>query len=110
MTGDGTWLAPPPGAVRGNPTGAGDAVVAGLRPGLARGRDWPDRLRQAVALGAATVAAPGGGRVRPTRYATEPPARPSGGPGSRPDGHRQMTAGPMAEIVGASAAASARST
>jgi tagatose 6-phosphate kinase len=58
VTGEGTWLAEPPGPVSGNPTGAGDAVVAGLARGLVLGQDWPMRLRQAVALGTAAVAAP----------------------------------------------------
>jgi tagatose 6-phosphate kinase len=58
VTGDGTWLARPPGPVSGNPTGAGDAVTAGLARGLVQGEDWPRRLRQAVALGSAAVAAP----------------------------------------------------
>lgn len=55
VTGEGDWRARPPGPVRGNPTGAGDAVVAGLADGLVRGLDWPGRLRQAVALGTATA-------------------------------------------------------
>src|SRR5579875_2320156 len=42
----------------GNPTGAGDAVAAALAQGLACGWGWPERLRQAAALGAATAAAP----------------------------------------------------
>ncbi|HET7014664.1 MAG TPA: 1-phosphofructokinase family hexose kinase [Streptosporangiaceae bacterium] len=58
VTGEGCWLARPGELVSGNPTGAGDAVVAGLADGLVRGLDWPQRLRQAVALGTATVAAP----------------------------------------------------
>lgn len=58
VAGDGTWLARPPGPVSGNPTGAGDAVVAGLARGLVLGQDWPDRLRDAVALGSAAVSAP----------------------------------------------------
>jgi tagatose 6-phosphate kinase len=56
VTGDGAWLAVPE-PVRGNPTGAGDAAVAGLADGLTQGRPWPDRLRHAAALGAATAAA-----------------------------------------------------
>jgi tagatose 6-phosphate kinase len=58
VTGGGAWRARPRVVARGNPTGAGDAVVAGLAFGLAEGRGWPDRLRQAAALGAATAAAP----------------------------------------------------
>ncbi|WP_030682228.1 1-phosphofructokinase family hexose kinase [Streptomyces sp. NRRL B-1347] len=61
VTPEGTWRAAPPAAVRGNPTGAGDSAVAGLLSGLAEGLDWPDRLTRAVALSAATVAAPAAG-------------------------------------------------
>lgn len=69
VTGDGTWHAAPPGQVAGNPTGAGDAVVAGLAHGLARGTPWPDRLRQAVALGTAAAAAPVAGQFAEADYA-----------------------------------------
>ena len=67
VTGDGTWLAAPARAA-GNPTGAGDAAVAGLARGLALGRPWPERLRHAAALGAAAVAAPVAGVVRLADY------------------------------------------
>ena len=69
VTGDGTWHAAPPGRVAGNPTGAGDAVVAGLAHGLALGTPWPERLRQAAALGTAAVAAPAAGQFDPADYA-----------------------------------------
>ena len=69
VTGDGTWYAVPPGRVAGNPTGAGDAVVAGLAHGLALGMPWPERLRQAAALGTAAVAAPTAGQFDPADYA-----------------------------------------
>jgi tagatose 6-phosphate kinase len=69
VTGDGTWHAAPPGRVAGNPTGAGDAVVAGLAHGLALGTPWPERLRQAAALGTAAVAAPTAGQFDPADYA-----------------------------------------
>jgi tagatose 6-phosphate kinase len=52
---DGTWHARPPAPVAGNPTGAGDAVVAGLADSLATGLDWPAALRHAVALGTAAA-------------------------------------------------------
>lgn len=68
VTSDGTWLAAPPGAEPGNPTGAGDAAVAGLARGLALGQDWPERLRHATALGTAAVAAPVAGEFRADRY------------------------------------------
>ncbi len=69
VTGEGTWHAAPPGRVAGNPTGAGDAVVAGLARGLALGTPWPERLRQAAALGTAAVAAPAAGQFDPADYA-----------------------------------------
>jgi tagatose 6-phosphate kinase len=66
-TEDGVWQAAPPAPVRGNPTGAGDSVVAALLSGLVTGLPWPDRLVRAVALSAATVAAPAAGEFdRPT--------------------------------------------
>jgi tagatose 6-phosphate kinase len=68
VTGEGTWRASPPGPEPGNPTGAGDAAVAGLARGLAAGQDWPERLRDAVALGTAAVAAPVAGEFSPARY------------------------------------------
>ncbi|MFI9589600.1 1-phosphofructokinase family hexose kinase [Nonomuraea sp. NPDC052265] len=58
VTGEGTFRARMPYTVRGNPTGAGDSLVAGLALGLVEGSPWPDRLRRAAALGAAAVAAP----------------------------------------------------
>jgi tagatose 6-phosphate kinase len=68
VTGAGTWHATPPGPEPGNPTGAGDAAVAGLARGLAAGQDWPQLLRHAVALGTAAVAAPVAGEFSPARY------------------------------------------
>lgn len=65
----GTWLAVPPAEVTGNPTGAGDAVAAGLVHGLVLGRSWEERLRHAVALGTASVAAPVAGEFQQTDYA-----------------------------------------
>jgi tagatose 6-phosphate kinase len=56
VTPDGVWGAVPPVAT-GNPTGAGDALVAALARGLAHGWPWPDRLRDGAALSAATVQA-----------------------------------------------------
>jgi tagatose 6-phosphate kinase len=57
-TREGRWRATPPTSVRGNPTGAGDSVVAGLLSGSVEHLPWPDRLVRAVALSAATVQAP----------------------------------------------------
>jgi tagatose 6-phosphate kinase len=69
VDGDHVWLAQPGERVRGNPTGAGDAVVAALADGVMRQLDWPGRLRQAVALGAAAAAAPVAGEFDPAEYA-----------------------------------------
>jgi tagatose 6-phosphate kinase len=66
---DQVWLARPAEVVQGNATGAGDAVVAGLADGLERGLDWPDRLRQAAALGAASVSSPVAGEYAADAYA-----------------------------------------
>jgi len=68
VTGEGTWHAAPPAHVAGNPTGAGDAVVAGLAHGLVLGRPWAQRLRHAVALGTACVAAPAAGQFADADY------------------------------------------
>ncbi|OEJ33072.1 1-phosphofructokinase family hexose kinase [Streptomyces subrutilus] len=67
-TPEGTWRAAPPRALAGNPTGAGDSAVAGLLSALAEGLDWPERLARAVALSAATVAAPAAGEFDPRTY------------------------------------------
>lgn len=63
VTPDGDWLAAPAPRARGNPTGAGDAVVAGLALGLSRGDRWEERLRACAALGSAAVAAPAAGDI-----------------------------------------------
>ncbi|MFE7275078.1 1-phosphofructokinase family hexose kinase [Streptomyces sp. NPDC057623] len=57
-TPDGRWRATPQTRLRGNPTGAGDAAVAGLLSGLVERLPWPDRLARAAALSAASVLAP----------------------------------------------------
>lgn len=67
VAGGGSWLAVPR-PVAGNPTGAGDAVVAGLARGLSLGWSWPERLRHAAALGSATAAAPSAGEFRHSDY------------------------------------------
>ena len=69
VTGDGSWQAVPPGDVGGNPTGAGDAVAAGLAHGLVLGRPWEERLRHAAALGTAAAAAPVAGGFSHADYA-----------------------------------------
>ncbi len=68
VTDQGTWHAIPR-PVPGNPTGAGDATVAGLAHGLILGRAWPERLRHAAALGSAAAAAPAAGEFQPDDYA-----------------------------------------
>jgi 1-phosphofructokinase family hexose kinase len=85
---EGTWHARPPGAVAGNATGAGDAVVAGLADSLVRGQAWPARLRHAVALGSAAAAAPVAGEFAAADYerlvtAIEVVGTPAGRRGSR---------------------------
>ncbi|CCK29256.1 sugar kinase [Streptomyces davaonensis JCM 4913] len=57
-TPEGRWRAAPPRTLRGNPTGAGDAAVAGLLSGLIENLPWPARLARAAALSAASVLAP----------------------------------------------------
>jgi tagatose 6-phosphate kinase len=69
-TGDGRWQARPPATVAGNATGAGDAVAAALAHGLVLGRPWEERLRHAVALGAASAAAPVAGEFSHADYAS----------------------------------------
>lgn len=73
VTADGTFRARMPYAVDGNPTGAGDALVAGLALGLVSPCPWPDLLRRAAALGAAAVAAPLAGAFDPGVYETVHP-------------------------------------
>ncbi|MFC9155933.1 1-phosphofructokinase family hexose kinase [Streptomyces bauhiniae] len=68
-TPEGHWRAAPPARLRGNPTGAGDAAVAGLLSGLVDGLPWPDRLTRATALSAAAVLAPTAGEFDPADYA-----------------------------------------
>ncbi|ASQ99749.1 1-phosphofructokinase family hexose kinase [Streptomyces sp. 11-1-2] len=67
-TPEGSWQARPPGKVRGNPTGAGDSVVAALAAGLVEATSWPERLTHAVALSMATVLAPLAGSFDPADY------------------------------------------
>ncbi|GIH16590.1 1-phosphofructokinase family hexose kinase [Rugosimonospora africana] len=63
VSGEHRWAARPPRQVTGNPTGAGDALSAGLARGLAREATWPLVLADALALAAAAVAAPVAGTV-----------------------------------------------
>ena len=66
-TSAGAWRAVPPGEVFRNPTGAGDAVTAGLARGLTLDQPWPERLRHAAALGTAAAAAPVAGEFSARR-------------------------------------------
>jgi 1-phosphofructokinase family hexose kinase len=68
VTDEGTWRACPPARYEGNPTGAGDAVVAALLSGFAEGLEWPQRLTRAAALSAATVLAPAAGEFDAATY------------------------------------------
>ncbi|SDM67665.1 tagatose 6-phosphate kinase [Streptomyces sp. cf386] len=68
LTSEGRWRATPPARVHGNPTGAGDAVVAGLLSGLVERLPWPDRLARASALSAASVLAPVAGEFERGTY------------------------------------------
>ncbi|MGW2325508.1 1-phosphofructokinase family hexose kinase [Streptomyces sp. NPDC001700] len=61
ITAQGAWRAAPPERLPGNPTGAGDAAVAGLLSGLVDEVPWPERIARAVALSAAAVRAPAAG-------------------------------------------------
>ncbi|MFE6894924.1 1-phosphofructokinase family hexose kinase [Streptomyces sp. NPDC057694] len=68
LTPDGTWRAPAPDRLSGNPTGAGDSAVAGLLSAQAEHLPWPQRLARAVALSAATVVAPVAGEFDRATY------------------------------------------
>lgn len=58
------WKAQLPRALEGNPTGAGDSVVATLASTVLRGRtDLPTALRRAVAVGASAVTRPVAGEI-----------------------------------------------
>jgi tagatose 6-phosphate kinase len=71
VTGDGVWQGTPGGRQTGNPTGAGDAVIAGLAVGMVLGRPWEALLAHAVALGTAAVAAPAAGDFSDADYQRE---------------------------------------
>jgi tagatose 6-phosphate kinase len=66
VTGEEVHRVPPPRVVIGNPTGAGDAVVAALTAGA--GSPWPDLLGDAAALSAAAVLAPLAGSYDSAAY------------------------------------------
>lgn len=58
---DGIWLGEPPPLRARNPSGAGDALLAGLLWGFTRRQSPPDALRSAVACGAAAASLDGTG-------------------------------------------------
>jgi tagatose 6-phosphate kinase len=57
----------------GNPTGAGDALVAGLARGLARGERLSGLLAECIALSAAAVVEPYAGEVDPSEVVRQRP-------------------------------------
>ncbi|MDP0397079.1 1-phosphofructokinase family hexose kinase [Tsukamurella strandjordii] len=61
----GRATASPPAELVGNPTGAGDAAVAGLAESLVRGDDLAALLRRAVAYSAAAVLVDHAGAIHP---------------------------------------------
>lgn len=64
--GDAAWQAAPAEAISGNPTGAGDSVVAVLAARLLVDADpLPDVLRHAVAVSASAVTCPVAGQIDP---------------------------------------------
>jgi tagatose 6-phosphate kinase len=65
---DTTWRARPGVIVTGNPTGAGDAVVAGLARGLASGATPEATLADCLALAASSVLAPAAGELDVVDY------------------------------------------
>lgn len=71
VTDGGSWRARPSHPVSGNPTGAGDALVAALAVGLRDGSRWSDRLREAVAVSTSAVATPVAGDIDENHYRTE---------------------------------------
>ena len=76
-TATGLWEARPGAVLQGNPTGAGDALVAGLARGLLRDPEaarQPERmLHDAVALSAAAVLSPEAGDVDPDHHEAQLP-------------------------------------
>ncbi|WP_205741100.1 1-phosphofructokinase family hexose kinase [Haloactinopolyspora alba] len=68
---DGTaaWRVAPVPGLAGNPTGAGDAVVAALALSMSDGTPWPDALVRATACGAAAVPADAAGKIDLGAYA-----------------------------------------
>ena len=59
------WSARLPAPLSGNPTGAGDALVAALAAGLAAGSSWQQMMQDAVTWSAAAVLQPIAGAIDP---------------------------------------------
>jgi tagatose 6-phosphate kinase len=70
-TSERAWRLQPARALTGNPTGAGDALVAGLARGVRAGTELVDMLRDSVALAAAAVRAPFAGEIDRDEYARQ---------------------------------------
>lgn len=68
VVGDQRWSARPRLVLRGNPTGAGDALTAALVRGLAQKKSWPEILNRAVALAGAAVVSATAGNVDVAAY------------------------------------------
>jgi tagatose 6-phosphate kinase len=73
VTEDGEWRVVSPQVVTGNPTGAGDALVATLAAGIIRNDPWPARLRDGVARSAAAVASDLAGEIDLATWASIEP-------------------------------------
>jgi tagatose 6-phosphate kinase len=69
VTTEGIRRTRPPHALRGNPTGAGDALVAALARGYIRGESWDLTLTNATAVSAAAVLRDVAGDVDLAEYA-----------------------------------------
>jgi len=65
VTADGTNRLVPAGAQGVYPVGSGDAFLAGLAVGIARGDDVPTAARLGMAAGAANASIPGAGELDP---------------------------------------------
>lgn len=71
VAGDRGWRVRPTRALTGNPTGAGDAVVAGVARGLRAGTGWDPLLADCAALAYAAVLAPLAGALELEHYEGE---------------------------------------
>jgi tagatose 6-phosphate kinase len=74
VNGESAWLARPTRALSGNPTGAGDAVVAGLARGLRAGTEFEPLVADCVALAEAAVLAESAGELDLEHYRQAIPA------------------------------------